>query len=136
MASGLHRGELLTLGPDTYCLAGSFAPNGTSDPLVASSRGRKFGFTFTVTYAATGVYTVTVPSNMTFPNQVTSIVVSAQVDALASYFAVMVVGDTTLNTTTRQFVIQAHRAGTGEAVAAATGSRINFAIFISNTTGA
>lgn len=134
--NGEHRGELLCLGPDKYCLVGSFAPNGTDAPLAASSRGRKFGFTFTVAYSATGVFTVTLPSNMSFPNQPEAILVSAQVDALASYFAVMVVGETTLNTATRQFVIQAHRAGTGEAPAAAAGTRINFAIFISNTTGA
>lgn len=136
MANGLHRGELLTLGPDMYCLAGSFAPNTAAAPLAASSRGRRFGFTFTVAYAATGVFTVTFPTNMTFPNQAASIIVTPQFDAIASGFEVAVIGDTTLNTTTRQIVIQAHRALTPFEPVLATGTRVNFAIFISNTTGA
>lgn len=134
--NGEHRGELLTLGPDKYCLSGSFAPNGSSDPASTSSRGRRFGFTFTVTYAATGVYTVTFPSNMSFPNQVEAVILTPQVDAVANWFDLVAVGETTLNTTTRQLVIQAHRAGTPREVAAAAGSRINFAIYASNTTGA
>ncbi len=133
--NGQHRGELLCLGPDKYCLTGSFAPNTGSAPDVTASRGRRFGFTFTVAYTATGIYTVTFPSNMTFPNQVESVVLTAQCDAVSNWFELVAIGETSLNTTTRQLVIQAHRAGTAREVVAAAGSRINFAIFASNTTG-
>lgn len=127
--------QLLGIGPDRIILAGSFAPNGASDPAAASSRGREFGQTFTVTYAATGIYTVTFPSGYTLPAQPASIIVTPQWDAIANWFDVAVVGDSTLNAAARQFVIQAHRSGTANAPAAATGCRINFMLHVSNNTG-
>ena len=123
------------IGPDRIILAGSFAPNGASNPLAASSRGREHGNLFTVTYAATGIFTVTFPAGYTLPAQPASIIVLPQFDALANWFDCAVIGDTTLNTTTRQIVIQAHRAGVANAPAAATGCRINFMLQVSNNTG-
>jgi hypothetical protein len=49
---------------------------------------------------------------------------------------VAVVGETTLNSTNRQFVIQAHRSGVANAPAAAAGHRINFMLLASNNDGA
>lgn len=133
--NGEYRGELHCLGPDQYVLTGSFATNGATNPTTANSRGREFGFTFTVTYAATGVYTVTLPSNLGVPSQPRAVIVTPQWDAIADWFDAAVVGETTLNGSARQFVIQAHRSGVANAPAANAGSRINFAIFVSNTTG-
>lgn len=121
-------------GPEPVIYAGSFQCNGTSDP---SSTTYEYppGFPFTVTYSATGVFTVTLPSGFVLPDQPYSIQVTPQFSELANYFAVGVLGETTLNTTTRQFVIQAHRAGTGEAPTNTAGNRINFAIHATNSTG-
>lgn len=133
--NGHWAGVLNTIGPDRFLIGGSFAVNGTSDPAAASSRGRA-GNTFTVAYSATGVYTVTFPLELKLPAQPFSIVVTPQWDALANWFDVAVVGDSTLNGTNRQIVIQAHRSGTGNAPAAGTGARINFMLLASNNTGA
>lgn len=126
--------ELQAVAPEVFVLAGSFAPNGASTPTTTDSRGRR-AMPFTVAYTATGIYTVTLPSGFNFPSQPLSIVVSSQCSAIANWFEVTVVGETTLNTTTRQFVIQAHRGGVANAPAAAAGTRINFAIVASNNTG-
>ena len=131
-----HDHPLCGIGPDRILLAGSFACNGATSPTVASaSRGRDFGHTFVVTYAATGVYTVTWPEGFTLPAQPASIIVSPQFDAIASGFEVAVIGDTTLIAATRTLVIQAHRARTPFEPAAATGTRINFMLLVSNNTG-
>lgn len=127
---------LLSIGPDRILLAGSFAPNGaTATTVAADSRGREFGQIFLVTYAATGVYTVTFPSGYTLPAQPASIIVSPQFDAIANGFEVAVIGETTLTSATRQFVIQCHRARTPFAPAAAAGTRVNFMLHVSNNTG-
>ncbi len=124
-----------TIGPDRIICAGSFAPNGSSNPDPTASRGRTHGFTFVVTYAATGIFTVTLPEGYTLPEQPLCIAVFPQASALANWFDAIVVGETTLNTTTRQFVIQAHRAGVANAPAANAGTRINFLLYVSNNTG-
>lgn len=127
--------NLKGIGPDRVVVHGSFAPNGASNPLAASSRGREHGNLFTVTYAPTGIYTVTFPQGYTLPSQPMSIIVSAQCDTFANWFEVINVGETTLNTTTRTIVIQAHRNGVANAPAAAAGCRINFLLVVSNNTG-
>ncbi len=132
----VHNHPLFGIGPDRILVCGSFAPNTAATPLAASSRGRDFGQTFTVAYAATGVYTVTFPEGYTLPAQPASIIVSAQFDAIASGFEVAVIGETTLTAATRAFVIQAHRARTPFEAVAAAGTRINFMILCSNNTGA
>lgn len=123
------------IGPDRVILAGSFAPNAAANPLNASSRGREHGQTFTVVYAATGIYTVTLPAGYTLPAQPASILLVPQFDALVNWFDVAVIGESTLNAVTRQFVIAAHRAGVAIAPAAAAGCRINFMLHVSNNTG-
>lgn len=128
--------NLKGIGPDRIILSGSFAPNTAANPLAASSRGREFGNGFVVTYAATGIYTVTFPAGYTLPAQPATIIVSPQCDTFANWFEVIVVGETTLNTVTRQFVIQAHRNGVANQPAVAAGCRINFALQVSNNTGA
>lgn len=127
---------LRACGPDRVLLAGSFACNGSTNPTTANSRGREFGHTFTVVYSATGIYTVTLPSGFTLPAQPAVIIVTPQWDAIANWFDVAPVGESTLNTTTRSFVIQAHRSGVANAPAAAAGCRINFMLLCSNNTGA
>ena len=131
----VHDHPLLSIGPERVLLAGSFAPNAAVAPVVTASRGREFGQTFTVAYTATGVYTVTFPAGYTLPAQPASIIVTPQWSAIANWFDVGVVGETTLNTTTRQFVIQAHRSGTANEPVAAAGTRINFLLHVSNNTG-
>lgn len=122
-------------GAEPRVLWGSFQTNGTSDPSATTFRYPP-GFKFTVTYSATGVYTVTMPSGVILPAQPGVILVSAQFATLATdYFEVGVVGESTLNTTTKQFVIQAKRAGSGQAPANTAGNRINFAILFNNSTG-
>jgi len=131
----VHDHSLLSIGPERVLLAGSFAPNAAVAPVVTDSRGREFGHTFSVAYTATGIYTVTLPVGYTLPAQPASIIVTPQWSAIANWFEVGVVGETTLNSTTRQFVIQAHRSGTANAPVAAAGSRINFLLHVSNNTG-
>lgn len=120
------------LGGSPHVLWGSFKPNGSSDPDSDDNTGPPGLKAFTTTYAATGVYTVTLPAGMSLPANAT-IVAFEQVDQLSSYFDVMTVGD--YAATTRSFVLQAHRAGTGREVAAATGTRIHFVILFNNSTG-
>lgn len=128
-----HR--LFAVGPDRFVLGGSFQCNATSNPSSATFRGTA-GMPFTVTYSATGVYTITLPAGFRLPAQPLFVVASAQFAALADWFTVAVLGETTLNGGARQIVLQAHRDGVGQAPANTSGNRINFMIFASNNTGA
>lgn len=133
---GTNTQYLDALGSEPLAYWGSFQCNGTSNPATTTIRAPQGLAAFTVTYSATGVFTITVPAGFTLPNQVYSIVVSPQFATLATdWFDCAVLGETTLNTSTRQFVVQAHRSGTGQAPANTAGNRINFAIFASNSTG-
>lgn len=124
------------LGAEPLAYWGSFQCNSTSNPASTTFRGPQALVGFTVAYSATGVFTVTLPAGLALPAQAYSIVVSPQFAVLATdWFDCAVLGETTLNTTTRQFVIQAHRSGTGQAPANTAGNRINFAIFATNSTG-
>jgi hypothetical protein len=111
----------------------SFAPNGTSDPATASNTGPRGIKNFTTTYAATGQYTITFPADFAPPSD-TTFVASAQPADLTNWFAVTTIG--AYNATTRQLVVQAHRSGTGQAVAAAAGARIHVAIHFNDSSGA
>ena len=121
------------LGAEPMILWGSFAPNGSSTPAVASNGGPPGLKAFTVAYAATGAFTVTLPVGCT-PVGTPTILLSAQAADLTEYFEVIQTG--AYNATTRSFVIQAKRAGTGREVAAAAGARIHFALIFNNSTGA
>jgi hypothetical protein len=123
------------VGPEPIAYWGSFQTNGTSNPASTTYRYPR-GLAFTVTYSATGVYTITLPAGFTLPSQPHCVVVGRGFAALADHFDAAVLGETTLNAATRQIVIQAHRAGTGQAPANTAGNRIHFAILSSNSSGA
>jgi hypothetical protein len=127
---GFYTQELNAFGAEPHNLWGSFAPNGTSDPLTASNGGPIRAFT--TVYAATGQYTVTLPAGLVLPG-VPTVIVSAQAADLAGYFEVMTIG--AFNAATRSFVVQAKRASAGQAVAAAAGARIHFLLCFNNSTG-
>lgn len=131
----VHDHPLAAIGPDRILLCGSFACNTSSNPTVTDSRGREFGHLFTVVYAATGQYTLSWPSGYTLPAQPGSIIVAPQCGAFANWFDVLPVGESTLTTTTRSLLIQAHRNGVANEPAAAAGARINFMLLVSNNTG-
>jgi hypothetical protein len=126
---GFHTQPIHGLGAEARVVWGSFAPNGASNPLKANNGGPPGARAFTVTYAATGQYTVTLPEGLTLVGTPT-ILVSAQAADLAGYFEVMTTG--AYNPATRSFVIQAKRAATGQQVAAAAGARIHFALLFNN----
>lgn len=133
MANGLgNLNPLQILGTDGILYAGSFQTNGTSDPATTTFRTSP-GLTFTVVYSATGVYTVTLPADLNLPDLPLSIKATPQYSALANWFEVGIVGE--YNRTTRVFVIQAHRSGTGNAPSNTAGNRINFEIVFRNSTG-
>lgn len=130
---GFHKQHVMSLGSSPTILRGSFAPNGTSDPLVASNGGPRGLRAFTTVYAATGQYTVTLPTGLILPGTPT-IMVSAQAADLTNYFEVMTVG--AFDAVARSFVVQAKRAASGFAPAAAAGCRIHFGLFFNDSTGA
>lgn len=121
------------VGPERVLLAGSFDANAGANPVVL--RGREFGFTFTVIYAPTGLFTITLPPGFTLPAQPGAIITTPQWDSTTNWFDVAVLGETSLITTTRQFVLQTHRSGTPQQVPANAGARVNFMLHVSNNTG-
>lgn len=123
---------LKALGPDPHAFWGSFAPNGSSTPVVTSNGGPPGLKAATVAYAATGQFTVTLPVGCK-PVGTPTVLVSAQCESLTEYFEVVQVG--AFNPTTRALVIQAKRAGSGREVAANAGARIHWAILFNNSTG-
>lgn len=133
MADGLgNLNPLKVLGSDGILYVGSFQCNGTSNPVSTTFRGPP-GFIFTVAYAATGVFTVTLDASLNLPDLPAIITVSPQGAVLATdWFDCFVLGE--FNRTTRSFQIQAHRSGTGNAPANTAGNRINFAIEFRNST--
>lgn len=120
-------------GSEPTVFWGSFAPNGSSTPVVTSNGGPPGLKAATVAYAATGQFTVTLPTGWTAVGSPT-VVVSAQAADLTEYFEVIQLG--AYAPATRSFVVQAKRAGSGREVAAAAGARIHWAIFFNNSTGA
>ncbi len=130
---GFHTQKVNALGGEPTLLWGSFAPNGTDDPDVDSNGGPPGLKPFTVEYAATGAYTLTLPENLT-PVGTPTICVSPQAADLTGYFEVMQTG--AYDPTTRSFVIQAKRAASGNAPAAAAGCRIHCISAFNNSTGA
>lgn len=123
-------------GAEGFLLGASFQTNGSSDPASTTFRAPP-GFVFTVAYSATGIYTVTLASNLKLAAQALMVAAWPQYATLATdWFECGVVGETTLNASARQFVIQAHRNGTANAPANTAGNRINFALYTRNSTGA
>jgi hypothetical protein len=118
------------LGAEPLVLWGSFAPNGSSTPAVASNGGPPGVKAFTVAYAATGQYTITLPAGVVLPGTPT-VLVSAQCADLTAYFEVVQIG--AFSSSSRSFVVQAKRAGSGYEPAAAAGCRIHFALLFNNS---
>lgn len=110
----------------------SFAPNGSSNPLLTAVGGGLTRFITGITYGATGVYTVQFGTDFVFANAPVFHVV-AQPDSLANWFIAQQIGQ--YNTTTRQLVIQAHRSGAGYEPAASSGCRIRSSLYALDTTG-
>lgn len=129
---GFHTQPVHGLGGAPMLLWGSFALNGTSDPSVASNGGPPGLAAFTVVYAATGQYTLTLPEGIA-PIGTPTIVVSPSAADLTGYYEVMQTG--AYSAASRSFVIQAKRADSGNAPASATGARVNFIIAFNNSTG-
>jgi len=124
------------VGTEGVLLVGSFQCNASSDPASTTFRAPPALKGFTVSYAATGTYTVTLPAGFTLPAQPLFVAAWPQFATLATdWFECGVLGESTLNATTRQFVVQAHRNGTAREPANTAGNRINFAIYARNTTG-
>lgn len=127
-----------TLGANDIVMCGSIQTVGTSagavpaaNILVERGMGR-----LSVVYAATGVYTFTLPPGCKFPRHAWSILVSPQAATLATdWFETIVIGNDTLDTTNPTFVVQCHRNGTANAPTNTAGNRINFWIIAGNTTG-
>lgn len=123
---------LRAFGGEPLAFWGSFAPNGSSTPLVASNGGPPGLKATTIAYAADGAFTLTLPAGFT-PVGTPTIVAHGQAASLSEWFSLNQIG--AYNPTTRQFVLQAHRAGTGREVPAAAGARIHWAILFNNSTG-
>lgn len=129
----LHTQPAKSLGGEPRYAACSFAPNGTDNPLVASNKGPQGLKAFTTVYAATGQYTITFPADCAPPAD-TVFQLTAQCADLTGYFEVVQIG--AYDATTRALVVQAKRAGSGNAPAAAAGCRIHIAMFFNDSTGA
>jgi hypothetical protein len=125
--------EAKSFGSEPRYAAVSFAPNGTDNPLTASNTGPRGLKAFTTTYSPTGVYTIVFPADFAPPSD-SSFVVSAQCADLTGYFEAVQLG--AYSASTRTLVVQAKRAGSGNAPAAATGCRIHVGIFFNDSSGA
>lgn len=121
------------LGAEPTVYFGSFAPNGTDDPVVTSNGGPPGLKAFTVTEASTGAFTITLPRGLNVTGTPT-IVHSVQCADLTAYFELVQLG--AFDASTRSFVLAAKRAASANAPAAAAGTRVHFAIFFNNSTGA
>jgi hypothetical protein len=133
MATNLIAQEVEGYGPEPRVAWMSFAPNGASNPVVTSSNGPRGIKNATITYSATGVYTIVFSSDFQPPSDAV-FVVGAQCAALASYFEAVQLG--AYNATTRTLVVQAKQGASGVAVAAAAGARIHIQICFNDSTGA
>lgn len=131
--NGFHTQLLHALGAEPRALWGSFAPDAGNDPDVADNEGPPGLKAFTTVYAATGAFTVTLPVGCT-PVGTPHIFLMKQCESLTEHFDVCVTGS--YDATTRSFVIQAHRNGTGREIAAHADARIGFLLLFNNSTGA
>ncbi len=122
------------IGTDLFILAGSFQGNGTSDPATAGKRTTP-GFIWTVVRdGAVGLYKVTLDPTLRLPELPVAIELSTQGAVLATdRTEAMVIGEFDL--TSQFFRIQLHRAGTAFELPNTAGNRVNFKLFVRNTTG-
>jgi len=133
MAVNLLAQPVCGYGSEPRVVSCSFAPNGESNPLVASNAGPQGIKSFATVYAATGQYTITFPVDFA-PPAGSQFLLSAQCASLATYYEVIQVG--AYNAATRVLVVQAKQAASGVAVAAAAGARIHIGIIFNESTGA
>ena len=121
--------------PDVFTLSGSFQPGGAGQPLAANFRFPR-GQDFTVLYTATGIYTVTLGAGLSWPAREFAISLTYQGAVLATdRTELILIGESSLNSATKSFVIQSHRAGTAFEIPNTAGNRIHFKIEVSNNTG-
>lgn len=124
--------EVQAIGTNTTMLSFSFQCNGTSNPASTTFRAPP-GLTFTVTYSATGVFTIVFGSDITFPDRPVGITITPQFAVLATdWFDCALLGE--FSATTRTLVVQAHRSGAGQAPANTAGNRINVDLVFRNST--
>lgn len=123
------RGDVFGFLPETHIGTGRFRPNGSSNPSSSNNGGTLVGL-FTVTYGATGLYTVTLsPKGLKFPSTRPPVILltAGNVDNTnTNRFQVNLVGDWT--NSTRSFVIQARQEATAFAVPSDPGNWIQFAL--------
>lgn len=119
-------------GPEPRYESLSFAPNGTSNPLVASNQGSPGLKASAITYSATGIQTIVFPADFSPPSD-TRFVVSAQCASIGAYFEVVQIG--AYNAVTRTLVVQTKQGASGNAVAAAAGARVHIGMFFNESTG-
>lgn len=129
-----NAGPIKGLGQDLFVLAGSFQGNGVSDPATAGKRSTP-GFVWTVVRdAAVGLYKITLDSTLKLPELPVAIDITTQGAVLATdQCSAMVVGEFDL--TNGLFRIQLHRAGVAFELPNTAGNRVNFKLFVRNTTG-
>lgn len=121
------------IGTDLFILAGSFQGNATSDPATATKQSTP-GFIWTVVRdGAVGLYKVTLDTALRLPEKPVAIDLTMQGAVLATdRCEAMVIGEYDL--TSQFFRIQLHRAGTAFELPNTAGNRVNFKLFVRNTT--
>lgn len=131
--NGVSVSPAKSFGPAELLGYGSFATNGASAPTAAMIRSQR-GLPFTVTYTATGLYTVTFAKKFKALKALTA--VGAWLNgALADYADVMVVANE-LHLPACRLQLQLHRAGVAQAPPAnANGAFVNFEFCVTNTSG-
>lgn len=112
---------------------GSFQCNGSGTPATTTFRG-SLKDRFTATYTATGIFTITLSSGLSFP-ETPVITVSSQCADNTGTNQFWVTQTAEWNNTSRSFVIQANQGTSAFAPPATAGNRINFWIGIVNSTG-
>lgn len=110
----------------------TYSPNGTSNPSVSACTGPAARWIDSITYSATGVQTIVFKAGFSFA-QTPIFQPTPQPADLTGYFSVSQTGN--YDTSTRTLVLQQHRAGTGEAVAAAAGAKVHVSILAQDTQG-
>ena len=110
----------------------AFYPNGTSDPSLAAVEGPMAQFITSITYSAVGGYVIQFSSDFVFAGT-PQFVLTPSFDGLTNYYAVAI--DGAYSQTTRQLTVRAHRAGTGQAVAASANAKIAVALLVSDSGG-
>lgn len=110
----------------------AFFPNGTSDPDLTAVEGPLKRWVSSIAYSATGGYVITFTSDFAFATM-PEFSVSPYCDGASNWFDVFV--DGAYSQTTKALTVRAHRAGTGNAVAASANAKIVVTMLVNNTGG-